>query len=314
MFQHSNRYEEVNKRIKLGKSVEGRDEKAIKKTICAFLKILHPLRKPTDEEFDEYVAYAVECRRRIKEQMNKRKPDEEFAGIDLSYVDALGQEIVVRCPESINAPATLSPTRRSINEKQPAPAKTVRTQPPLPSPPEASEPIMDAPSAPGATQKSEPIERHFTILYGDTGYSYESILGPYLEGVKEVTIEDPYIRAVHQIQNLVRVCETLTKLGTVKRISLITSYDDSTQLVELQEKLDDLKQSLLELDITLDVQLNPNLHDREIRLDNGWVVKIGRGLDFYQKPGSWYEVGALDLSLRKCLETKVDIFKQISAA
>jgi len=67
--------------------------------------------------------------------------------------------------------------------------------------------------------------------------------------------------------------------------------------------------SLLEVDITLDIQLNPNLHDREIRLDNGWVIKIGRGLDFYQKPGSWYEVGALDLNLRKCLETKVDIFR-----
>jgi hypothetical protein len=37
--------------------------------------------------------------------------------------------------------------------------------------------------------------------------------------------------------------------------------------------------------------------------------KIGRGLDFYQKPGGWYEVGANDLSLRKCLETKVDIFR-----
>ena len=34
---------------------------------------------PTDEEFEEYVAYAVECRRRVKEQMNKRKPDDEFA-------------------------------------------------------------------------------------------------------------------------------------------------------------------------------------------------------------------------------------------
>ena len=70
-----------------------------------------------------------------------------------------------------------------------------------------------------------------------------------------------------------------------------------------------LKQSLLELDVELEVKLNPNMHDREIRIDNGWVVKIGRGLDFFQKPGGWFEVGANDLSLRKCLETKVDIFR-----
>lgn len=80
----------------------------------------------------------------------------------------------------------------------------------------------------------------------------------------------------------------------------------------MHDKLGELKQSLLKLDIVLDVKLNPNLHDREIRLDNGWVIKIGRGLDFYQKPNSWFEIGANDLSLRKCLETNVDIFKVTS--
>lgn len=63
------------------------------------------------------------------------------------------------------------------------------------------------------------------------------------------------------------------------------------------------------MDVDLTVQFNQNLHDREIRLDNGWVIKIGRGLDFYQAPGGWFEVGANDLSLRKCLETKVDVFR-----
>jgi len=62
-------------------------------------------------------------------------------------------------------------------------------------------------------------------------------------------------------------------------------------------------------DVVLNVKLNENLHDREIRLDNGWVIKIGRGLDFYQKPASWFELGAHDLSLRKCLETKLDIVR-----
>lgn len=65
----------------------------------------------------------------------------------------------------------------------------------------------------------------------------------------------------------------------------------------------------LYLDVVLDIQLNPNLHGREIRIDNGWIIKTGRGLDFYQKPGSWFEVGASDLSLRKCLETKADIYR-----
>src|SRR5271166_3422081 len=116
-LKQSNRYEEVSKRVKLGADVEGRDEKGIKKTLCAFLKILHPADQPTDEEFDEYVAYAVECRRRVKEQMNKRKPDDEFARIDLSFVNREGKEVVINCPESLRAAATLEPARRQLRTK-----------------------------------------------------------------------------------------------------------------------------------------------------------------------------------------------------
>jgi ATP-dependent Lon protease len=147
-------------------------------------------------------------------------------------------------------------------------------------------------------------------LYGDIGYSYESIVGPYLNAVKDVVVEDPYIRAMHQIQNFVRFCETLLKAPTIKKITLVTTSESKSQQDDTQDKQGELRQSLLDMDIVLEVTFNPNLHDREIRLDNGWIIKIGRGLDFYQKPGSWYEVGSNDLSLRKCLEKKVDIFKR----
>lgn len=314
-FKHTNRYEEVSKRIRLGKAIEGRDEKGIKKTVCAFLKILHPNGPPTDAEFEEYVAYATECRRRVKEQMNKRKPDDEFARIGLSYFKASGDEVVVFCPESKDAIATQEPARRKLRQSEAQPIEPAEpppvAQPIPPAPVESAVPEAPVPVTP-ATAPTPPVglkEQHFTILYGDIGYSYESIMGPYLQGAKAVVIEDPYIRLQHQIQNFVRFCETALKAGTVKRITLITGHDDKTPLAEMAEKLEELKQSLLELDVELEVKLNPNIHDREIRLDNGWIIKIGRGLDIYQKPTSWFEVGAHDLNLRKCLETKVDIFK-----
>ena len=315
-FKHSNRYDEVSKRIKLGKSVEGRDEKGIKKTVCAFLKILHPGNTPSDEEFEEYVSYAVECRRRVKEQMNKRKPDDEFARIDLSFINAQGKEIVVYCPESKDAAATQQPLRRQLNEKL-APERDVATEAiqksPVPTPAPAPNPAGNVEQTPSVVLPlvlpSELIERHFTIMYGDIGFSYESIMGPYLQGAKAVIIEDPYIRLQHQIQNFVRFCETVLRATTIKKICLITGYDDKTQLAEIAEKMEELKQSLLDLDVELEVKLNPNIHDREIQIDNGWTIKIGRGLDFYQKPGGWFEVGANDMSLRRCLETKVDIYR-----
>ena len=290
--------------------------------MCAFLKILHPSGMPTDEEFEEYVAYAVECRRRVKEQMNKRKPDDEFAKINLSYTTAKGEEVVVWCPESKDAVATQQPARRRLNGQPeaeaaaPAPVPVPAAVAPevVPSAPVGSatatqpqqQPIVDSvnPSAP-----SGPGEQHFTIMYGASGYSYESIVGPYLQGAKAVTIEDPYIRLQHQIHNFVRFCETVVRAGSVRRITLITGYDERTPLAEMAEKLEELKQSLIEVDVELDVKLNSNIHDREIRIDNGWIVKIGRGLDFYQKPNGWFEIGANDMSLRKCLETKVDIYR-----
>ena len=306
-LKHTNRYEEVSKRIRLGQSVEGRDEKGVKKTVSAFLKLLHPDGPPTDDEFMEYVEYALEVRRRVKEQMNKRKPDDEFAQINLSYVNLDGSEVIVFCPESRHASATLEPIRTNIGEMvrsageprdEKHPARVVS----IPEEPKASEEKDTA---------GQPLEEsYFTILYGDTGHTYESIMGPYLDTSKAVTIEDPYIRATHQVNNFVRFCETIVRRPAIRNITLVTRNDEDANLAELKDKLEELKQSLLEVDVLLNIKLDGNLHDREIRLDSGWVIKIGRGLDFYQRPDGWFTVGANDFSLRKCMETKVDIFRQ----
>lgn len=313
-FSHTNRYEEVTKRIRLGKSVEGRDEKGIKKTVCALLKILHPDGAPSDAEFEEYIAYAVECRRRVKEQMNKRKPDDEFANINLSFYSLDGREIEVFCPESRNATASLNPIRRTLelgNDGDTEPVTTNEKN--IEQSSETIAPINTMPSAPEQAQSNSDTglkEQHFTIFYGDTGFSYESIITPYIQNAREIVVEDPYIRLTHQIQNFVRFCEAALKHSAIKRIKLVTSYDDETNMTEVNERLAELQQSLLEMDVVLDIDLNPNMHDREIRIDNGWIIKIGRGLDFYQKPASWFSIGANDLNLRPCLETKVDIFNK----
>ena len=238
--------------------------------------------------------------------MNKRKTDDEFARIGLSYINSAGEDIEVMCPESQSAAATLDPSRRDIHANDSDPVAQTSSAP-------ASTKAVEV--APAESKSADPIEapvlteKHFTILYGDTGHTYESIIGPYLEGVSAVEIEEPYVRANHQIQNFVRFCEAVIKSPSVKKISLTTSYDRDTDVRSLAEKLDELKQSLLEVDVELQVSINEHLHDREIRLNNGWTIKIGRGLDFYQRPDSWYGIGSNDVSLRKCLETKVDIFK-----
>ena len=307
-FSQTNRYEETNGRIRLGAAVEGRDEKGIKKIVSGFLKLLHPDGPPSDEEFLEYAAYAVESRRRVKEQMNKRKPDDEFALIDLSYFDAEGREIVVHCPESRGSSATQEPARTVLAGVD---AVAATESAPAEAPPAAVEPPVaeGVPGADSSKPATTPEERHFTIMYGDTGHTYESIIGPYLKDARKVVVEDPYVRMPHQIQNFVRFCEAVHGLSNVKTIRLVTNSGESDNWEEINDKLEELKQSLLEADVELEFEFNANLHDREIRIDNGWIVKIGRGLDIYQRPDGWFSLGAHDLALRKCLETKVDIYR-----
>ena len=114
--------------------------------------------------------------------------------------------------------------------------------------------------------------------------------------------------------NPVRFCEAVHGLSNVKTIRLVTNSGESDNWEEINDKLEELKQSLLEADVELDIEFNANLHDREIRIDNGWIVKIGRGLDIYQRPDGWFSLGAHDLALRKCLETKVDIYREAEPA
>ena len=298
-------------------------KKVLIKPLCALLKILHPLSEPTDDEFEEYVAYAIEARRRIKEQMNKRKPDDEFANINLSFFTANGKETVVYCPESKEAQATQQPVRKKLDPDMESEEPVIAPDEELlPEPASTEKPEHESKEAsikeetlkPSSDGDQEPQEQHFTIFYGDTDHGYDSIIGPYLKGAKEVTVEDPYVRVTHQIQNFVRFCETVVKLSMVRKINLITSYDEKTNISDMRDNLEEVKQSLLDIDVVLDLKLNPKMHDREIRIDNGWIIKIGRGLDFYQKPDSWFSVGVNDLSLRKCLETKVDIFPKLTSS
>ena len=266
LSKNQNRYEYVSNRMRLGNAVEGRDEKAIKKTVAAFVKILHPSGEPTDAEFEQYVAYAVEGRRRVKEQMNKRKPDDEFARIDLSYFTAAGDEVEVFCPESRDIAATQSPARRHLagnpppaprlEAKAPVPEPAAPVAPPEPThvppaPPDAADElqaVLDASEGEGLT----PEEQHYTIFYDDVGHSYASMLRPYLKGVRRIEIDEPYLRAVHQVQNFVRFCEVVAAEATVSHIALSTAASHDGERDELEHRLGDLVESLLDVDITLE--------------------------------------------------------------
>ncbi|GJQ73929.1 hypothetical protein Trydic_g18863 [Trypoxylus dichotomus] len=120
------------------------------------------------------------------------------------------------------------------------------------------------------------------IANNSTGYSYQSVFGHFLdEEVIEVKVEDPYIRSFHQCQNFVRFCEVLAKnCKNLKAISLLTTKEDSNS--DQIKWLGELQYDLQKRDITLVIEYSPTLHDREVVLSTGWIIKIGR--DVVMKP------------------------------
>ena len=302
-----NLYSVVKGRAKLGSAVEGRDETAAIKTVCALSKLLHPGGEPTDTEFDEYVAYALEGRRRVKEQLNKRKSDEEFAGINFTFINAVGEEIEVHCPESKGVSAMQEPVRKKLERDAGEPDKmAARVKKVAPS--TSPEPLPSTPTT--ADPGPELQERTIDIHYGDVGFSYESLFGAYLVAAKKVRIEDPYVRTHHQVVNFLRFCEVCASKETITELTLVTSFEHEFTKEETADKLEVIRESLASRGIVLKVEYNQNLHDRDITTDTGWSIRIGRGLDVYQRPEDRLEIGSLDLDLRKCMETKVTIVKK----
>ena len=83
-----------------------------------------------------------------------------------------------------------------------------------------------------------------------------------------------------------RLCELLVvKCQRLKKIRLKSGRSDSCQERQQQDqKLKEIGQSLVESAgrVELVVEYDDVIHDREIRFDNGWIVKIGRGLDIFK--------------------------------
>lgn len=85
--------------FRFGQHLGGRDQKAVRKTVSGLIKLLHPDGEVSKPEVEEYLAYAMEGRRRVKEQL-KKMGGLEYWDTTFSYVDIeSGQETFVPVAE-----------------------------------------------------------------------------------------------------------------------------------------------------------------------------------------------------------------------
>ena len=87
----------------LNKNFNTRDTIAVGRTFSGMCKLVYPTEEITKEETRELLEYAIECRRRVKEQLRKMTPG-EFSDVDLGYIDNdTGEETIVYLPEISNS-------------------------------------------------------------------------------------------------------------------------------------------------------------------------------------------------------------------
>jgi len=83
----------------MGSHLITRDRKAVKKTVSGLMKIIHPGGEATQEEIAELLEFAMEGRRRVKEQL-KKMGSFEYYHTSFSYtLNDTGEERFVGVPE-----------------------------------------------------------------------------------------------------------------------------------------------------------------------------------------------------------------------
>jgi len=279
-----------------------RDSKAVEAGATGLLKILFPDQDPTEEEFYLYCANpALELRQRVRDELCKL--DREYVPVTFSS----------KIPDDFQKGHRLV----SYSDPNSIPICSIPLPEPEPTPAAVDEEEAEVLRYFGATDELLPkkeISPELTaktihIREGETGYSYQNLFGSYFKGAKKIYVVDPYVRLEYQIRNFIVFAGIIdTSAGQVE-LKLTTSAEDAYQEKIQEQKLKEISASLAQHGILFSFEFDPVIHDRSIRLDNGWCIYPGRGLDIYQKPESKYELSEIDQTKRKCRETDI-IFQQ----
>ena len=272
----------------LSTTITTRDKTSIEKTFSGLVKIIYPHGEYTREEAKELLDFAIESRKRVKDQL--RKMDETFNDdpVDFSYRTKDGKLFSIETLEVMeygDAKLNILPSSmRTPPAEKPAEEKTLKKY----------------------------LEGfNLNIRDNQTNISYKGLFGDYLEGATEYVIKDPYIRLPYQMRNFVELCRLITELKPEDeevRIHLVT-YNNEDFLDAAKQGFSELGDSLEELGITFTYEFNDVQHDRCIEMNNGWKIILGRGLDIWQKTSGRFDIAEFYQEKRLCKEFEVTVVR-----
>lgn len=254
----------------LSKDISTRDRDGINKTFSGLMKILYPSGEATKEEMEEILRFAIEGRKRVKDQVMRIDPT--FEPVKFGYSDDAGKLIPVKTLEEEQYPQYYrsKTTSESEGEEQTADESN------------------NTGAEPGKAQtvQEQLKEMHVSYQENQRGVSFDTLLGPYLKDAGKIVITDPYIRLFFQVRNLMEFLETVAKIKQdvdEVAVHLVTVEDDfkGPQQQEYFQKMQETCEPV-GIKFTWEFDASNTIHARHIVTDTGWKILLDRGLDIFQ--------------------------------
>jgi ATP-dependent Lon protease len=266
---YSDRY---TQHFTLSSEISTRDRDGIHKTFSGLMKILHPHGEATSEEIEEILRFAIEGRKRVKDQI--LRIDATMAHVKFGYLDTSGTWHPVPTLEEGEYPGYYYEGAETLVGGRELS-------------PDASAAEVEEPNDLESVAEAPLFEGHREFQENQRGVSFDTLLVPYLRGAMHITIIEPYIRQFHQARNLMELIERIAAAKDAAdeiNVKLITSEtsEGGEKLRKQLELLVKVKQGAAVGGINFDVSFDDTIHDRSIVTDTGWKILLGRGLDIFQ--------------------------------
>jgi len=259
-YDYANVYQD---HFQLSTDISTRDRDGINKTFSGLMKILHPNGEAPVEEIEELLRFAMEGRKRVKDQL--MRIDSTYPAVRFEYQPNDGEFKLVKTLEEAQYPQFFGVyvEDEAVLDKE-----------------EKKEPEQEK-KDPEALE-----EKHLSFQENQRGVSYDSLIVPYLKGASRIIVTDPYIRMFYQVRNFMELMEALARMkGQTEEVEveLITAEDEYKPLQHL-ESLNKIQEScgIAGIHFTWTFVDEKAIHARHIVTDTGWKILLDRGLDIFQ--------------------------------
>lgn len=296
---YSNLYQDY---FTLSDEITIRDKDGINKTFSGLMKLIFPDGKASKEEIKEILTFAVEHRKRVKDQLVRIDPT--FYQVSFDYTDNETKEKVsVKTVEETCYPSLYYPRRQQVETEEIIEIDSLSASSVVVDTNTTEEVIVETEKEPGVIEEksSETVTEEIpaeeeklktgSFIYPDyiTGISYEKLFAEYLKGAKKINVQDPYIQKWYQRKNFMEFIGVVAKYKKpedIVDIKLVTKHATGGTRPEA-EQIDDflsIRENVVNegINFTHEFDNKDTLHARSISTDTGWRIILDRGLDIFQ--------------------------------